>query len=52
LHAGMMILARVFDIAWANVVLETGIGPVLILASLFFMGLAVAVGFKNEMVRD
>ena len=52
LHAGMMILARVFDMAWANIVLETGIGPVLILASLFFMGVAVAVGFKNEMVKD
>ena len=52
MHAGMMILARVFDMAWANVVLETGIGPVLILASLFFMGVAVAVGFKNEMVKD
>ncbi len=52
MHAGMMILARVFDMAWANVVLETGIGPVLILASLFFMGVAVAVGFKNEVVKD
>lgn len=52
LHAGMMILARVFDMAWANVVLETGIGPILILASLFFMGIAVAVGFKTEMVKD
>ena len=52
MHAGMMILARVFDMAWANVVLETGIGPVLILASLFFMGIAVAVGFKSEMVKD
>lgn len=52
LHAGMMILARVFDMAWANVVLETGIGPVLILASLFFMGVAVAVGLKSEMVKD
>jgi len=52
MHAGMMILARVFDMAWANVVLETGIGPILILASLFFMGVAVAVGFKSEMVKD
>jgi len=52
MHAGMMILARVFDMAWANVVLETGIGPILILASLFFMGVAVAIGFKTEMVKD
>lgn len=52
LHAGMMILERVFDMAWAGQVLQTGIGPILILASLFFMGIAVAVGFKTEMVKD
>ena len=51
LHAGMMILERVFDMAWAGQVLQTGIGPILILASLFFMGIAVAVGFKTEMVK-
>ena len=52
LHAGMMILERVFDMAWAGQVLQTGIGPIIILASLFFMGVAVAVGFKTEMVKD
>lgn len=52
LHSGMMVLGRVFDMAWAEQVLATGIGPVLILASLFFMGIAVAVGFKTEMVKD
>ena len=51
-HAGMMVLGRVLNFAWANTILETGIGPVLILASLFFMGIAVAVGFKTEMVKD
>ena len=52
LHSGMMFLERVFGIAWAGTVLETGIGPVLILASLFFMGIAVAKGFTTEMVKD
>ena len=52
LHAGMMILERVLNVEWAGQVLQTGIGPILILASLFFMGLAVAVGFKTEMVKD
>ncbi len=51
-HAGMMILERVFGMAWAGKILETGIGPILILASLFFMGIAVAKGFKTEMVKD
>lgn len=46
LHSGMMLLERVFAMAWAGKVLETGIGPIIILLSLFFMGLAVAVGFK------
>lgn len=52
LHSGMMVLGRVFEFAWAEQVLATGIGPVLIIASLFFMGVAVAVGFKTEMVKD
>ena len=52
LHAGMMVLERVFDMAWAGQVLQTGIGPIIILASLFFMGVAVAIGFKTEMVKD
>ena len=52
LHSGMMFLERVFGMAWAGKVLETGIGPVIILASLFFMGIAVAKGYKTEMVKD
>lgn len=52
LHSGMMLLERVFGMAWAGKILETGIGPILILASLFLMGVAVAKGFKPEMVKD
>lgn len=52
LHSGMMYLERVLGMAWAGQVVETGIGPTLILASLFFTGIAVAVGFKPEMVKD
>lgn len=48
LHSGMMLLDRVFALAWAGKVLETGAGPIIILLCLFFMGLAVAVGFKVE----
>jgi hypothetical protein len=51
-HSGMMYLERVFDIAWAGRVVASGVGPVLILVSLFAMGIAVAVGFKSEMVKD
>lgn len=52
LHAGMMILERVFNLEWAGMILQTGIGPILILASLFLTGLAVAIGFKTEMVKE
>ncbi len=52
LHAGMMVLERVFDMSWAGQILQTGIGPILILVSLFLTGLAVAVGFKTEMIKD
>lgn len=52
LHSGMMYLERVLGMEWAGLILETGVGPILILASLFFMGVAVAVGFKTEMVKD
>ncbi|GMR15921.1 MAG: hypothetical protein BMS9Abin31_0218 [Gammaproteobacteria bacterium] len=52
LHSGMLFLERVFAMEWAGQIVATGIGPVLILASLFFMGIAVAKGFKTEMVKD
>lgn len=52
LHSGAMYLHRVFDFGWAGLIVESGIGPVIILASLLFMGIAVAVGFKTEMVKD
>lgn len=52
LHSGMMLLERVFGMAWAGKVLETGVGPILILLCLFFMGLAVAVGFKVEKAAE
>lgn len=52
LHSGMMFLDRFLDMSWAGKVLEMGVGPILILASLFFMGIAVAKGFQTEMVKD
>lgn len=52
LHSGMMLLDRVFAISWAGKVLQTGAGPILILLCLFFMGLAVAVGFRVERATE
>jgi hypothetical protein len=52
LHSGMMYLERIFGMVWAGQILDTGVGPILILVSLFATGVAVAVGFKSEMVKD
>lgn len=52
LHSGMLYLNRVFEIGWAGWLLETGAGPVLILAGLALMGIATAMGFKGQLVRD
>lgn len=45
MHAGMAFLG-VFGFAWAGTLLGTGIGPVLILAGLFFMSIATFFGYK------
>jgi hypothetical protein len=52
LHSGMLYLVVVFNQAWAGQVLGTGVGPVMILLGLVLAGVAAAVGFKGEIVRD
>lgn len=52
LHSGLLFLERVFEMAWANTLLSTGVGPVLILLGLVLMGALAAKGFKGELVRD
>jgi uncharacterized membrane protein YgdD (TMEM256/DUF423 family) len=52
MHSGMLYLERVFHLAWAGSLLNTGIGPVLILLGLLLMGILAAKGFKGEVVRD
>jgi hypothetical protein len=47
MHAGMAFLS-VFGFAWAGTLLNTGIGPVLILFGLLSMSLAVFVGYKRN----
>lgn len=52
LHSGMLYLAVVLNQAWAGQVLGTGIGPIMILLGLVLAGMAAAVGFRGEIVRD
>ena len=52
MHSGMFYLERVFMQSWAGTLLNTGIGPILILLGLVLMGVLAAKGFKGELVRD
>jgi hypothetical protein len=47
MHAGMAFLS-VFGFGWASTLLNTGIGPVLILFGLLSMSLAVLIGYKRN----
>lgn len=52
LHSGVMFLMSMFQMEWAATVLNTGIGPALVLLGLLLTGVAAAIGFKGEFVRD
>jgi hypothetical protein len=51
MHSGMLYLSAVFGMAWAEVLLQTAIGPVCILAGLITAGVAAFTGFKGELSR-
>jgi hypothetical protein len=48
----MLFLVALYQMELANTILNTGIGPALILLGLLLSGIAAAVGFKGEFVRD
>ena len=52
LHSGMLYLGRVFNVAWAESLLGTGIGPIMILAGLLIMGITAFIGFRAEIIKD
>ena len=52
LHSGMSFMVALYQSGWANTILNTGIGPALILLGLLLTGIAAAIGFKGEFVRD
>jgi hypothetical protein len=52
MHSGLFYLERVFMQPWAGTLLNTGIGPVLILVGLVLMGVLAAKGFKGELVKE
>ena len=52
MHSGLLIFERVFQMPWASTLLNTGIGPVLILLGLLLTGVMAALSLRGEIVRD
>ena len=52
LHSGVLYLAIVFELGWAQQLLGLGVGPVLLLAALLLMGLVAAAGWRGAPVED
>lgn len=52
MHSGLLYLERVFELAWASTLLNTGIGPALILIGLVMAGGLAIVGLGDKVVRD
>ena len=48
MHSGMLYLSVVFEFAWAETLLQTGIGPICILLGLLAAGGASFLGFKEN----
>ena len=52
LHSGMLYLTVVFQMGWAAAILNSGVGPVLVLLALLLVGIAAAMGMRPEVVKD
>ena len=52
MHSGMLYLQTVFQLQWANTLLETGIGPAAVLLGLLLIGIVSIKGFGNKLVAD
>ncbi len=52
LHSGTLYIVALLQMEWAMVVLNSGVGPGLILLGLLLAGIAAAFGFKGELVKD
>ena len=52
LHSGLLYLGTMLDMGWAFALLNTGIGPVLVLVGLLLAGVAAAMGWRGEVVKD
>ena len=52
MHSGMLYLRTIFELQWANTLLDTGIGPFSILIGLLLMGIVSCKHFSSKVVED
>ncbi|MDH5544590.1 MAG: hypothetical protein OEZ43_03290 [Gammaproteobacteria bacterium] len=52
MHSGLLFFERVFQHEWAGTLLQTGIGPVLILLGLLLTGIMAALSLQEQPLRD
>jgi len=52
LHSGILYIIALWQMPWAMAVLNSGVGPGLILLGLLLAGVAAALGFKGELVES
>jgi hypothetical protein len=52
LHSGVLFLVAVLEQSWAVPIMQSGVGPIMILAGLASIGVAAAMGFRGEPVKD
>lgn len=52
LHSGLLYLGIMLEMGWAFTLLDTAIGPVLVLLGLLLAGVAAAIGWRGQVVND
>jgi hypothetical protein len=52
LHSGVLYLIVVGEQYWALPIMQSGVGPAMVLAGLAALGVAAAMGFRGEIAKD
>lgn len=52
LHSGVLLLVVALEQYWVLPVMQSGVGPAMVLAALVSIGVAAAMGFRTEVVKD
>jgi len=52
MHSGLLYIGVMLEMEWAFTLLNTGIGPGMVLLGLLLAGIAAAVGLKADVIKD